>query len=85
MGKAVRRRPDVQGLQPYPFLLNNDTPKKIVTQTVLAAPRAGSARMDLSQPLVIYSRLDLNGMLLDRAEAAGAEIEKTRVTGVERQ
>ncbi len=64
----------------YPYLINNDTPKKIVRRTVLAAPKAGSARMDLGHPLVIYSRLDLNGMLLKRAEAAGAGIEVGRAT-----
>jgi flavin-dependent dehydrogenase len=40
--------------------------------------------MVLAQPLVIYSRADLNGLLLRRAEAAGAEIEKTRVLGLDR-
>ncbi len=40
--------------------------------------------MALSRPLVIYSRLDLNRMLLDRAEEAGAQLEKTRVLDIER-
>jgi flavin-dependent dehydrogenase len=35
--------------------------------------------------LVIYSRLELNQMLLDRAEAAGAQIEKARVLEINRQ
>lgn len=68
----------------YPFLVENDTPKKFVTDTCLSAPKAGSVRMPLSQPLVIYSRLDLNRMLLARAEKAGAELEKTRVLAAER-
>ena len=68
----------------YPFLINNDTPKKIVTDTFLAAPKAGAVKMALSRPLVIYSRLDLNRMLLDRAEQAGAQLEKTRVLDIER-
>ena len=68
----------------YPYLIDNDAPKKMVTDTLLAAPRSGSFRMVLRQPLIIYSRTDLNGMLLRRAEAAGAEIEKTRVVGLER-
>jgi geranylgeranyl reductase family protein len=68
----------------YPYLLENDTPKKLVTDTFLAAPKAGSVKMALQQPLLIYSRFDLNNMLLKRAEAAGAEIEKTRVLGLER-
>jgi len=68
----------------YPFLINNDTPKKIINDTFLAAPEAGAVKMALSRPLVIYSRLDLNRMLLDRAEHAGAQLEKTRVLEVER-
>jgi geranylgeranyl reductase family protein len=68
----------------YPFLINNDTPKRFVTETTLAAPRAGEVGLKLDEPLVIYSRYDLNRMLLERAERAGAQIEKTRVTGLER-
>ena len=68
----------------YPFLIENPTPKKLITDTFLAAPQAGAVKMALSHPLVIYSRLDLNRMLLDRAEQAGAQLEKTRVLGIER-
>jgi len=68
----------------YPFLLENSVPKKIINQTYLSAPRAGAVRMDLGKPLLIYSRMDLNRMLLDRAEQAGAQLEKTRVLGIER-
>ncbi|MBI1788613.1 MAG: NAD(P)/FAD-dependent oxidoreductase [Acidobacteria bacterium] len=70
--------------QQYPFLIENDTPKKLVTETYLAAPRAGEVRLRLERPLLIYSRLDLNRMLLERAARAGARLEKTRVTGIER-
>ena len=69
----------------YPFLIDNNTPKKLVTDSRLAAPRTGSFNLKLSKPLVIYSRFDLNNMLLNRAERAGAQIEKTRVTGIERR
>jgi len=68
----------------YPFLLENSVPKKIINKTCLAAPRAGAVKMDLGKPLLIYSRMDLNRMLLDRAEDAGAQLEKTRVLGIER-
>jgi geranylgeranyl reductase family protein len=70
--------------QQYPFLIDNDTPKRVVTQTCLAAPNAGAVTMGLTRPLVIYSRLDLNRMLLERAERAGAQLEKTRVLEIER-
>ena len=41
--------------------------------------------MDLTRPLVIYSRFDLNRMLLERAEQAGAQLEKSRVLAIERK
>src|SRR5204862_2028223 len=63
----------------YPFLMHNDAPKKLITQTVLAAPGAGEVTLKLNEPLLIYSRYDLNRLLLERAERAGAQIEKTRV------
>lgn len=63
----------------YPFLIDNDTPKRLVTETMLSAPRAGTAKLSLRHPMVIYSRLDLNRMLLRRAEQAGVRIEKARV------
>jgi geranylgeranyl reductase family protein len=69
----------------YPFLMHNDAPKKLVTQAVLAAPGAGEVTLKLNQPLLIFSRYDLNRLLLERAERAGAQIEKTRVLGIERQ
>jgi geranylgeranyl reductase family protein len=70
--------------QEYPFLIENDTPKKLVHATSLSAAQGGAVKMRLDRPLVIYSRFDLNRMLLDRAEKAGAAIEKTRVLGIER-
>jgi geranylgeranyl reductase family protein len=69
----------------YPFLIENSTPKRMVTESVLAAPKAGEVTLKLGEPMVIYSRFDLNRMLLERAERAGAQIEKTRVTRMERQ
>lgn len=68
----------------YPFLAENDTPKKIIRKTVLAAPKSQPVTLALDQPLLIYSRFDLNGMLLERAQRAGAQLEKTRVLNIER-
>jgi geranylgeranyl reductase family protein len=69
----------------YPFLLENDVPKKFIRKTKLAASSAGETALMLDQPLLIYSRMDLNQLLLDRAAAAGAEIAKTRVLGIDRK
>lgn len=68
----------------YPFLIDNSTPKKLISETVLAAPHSQPATLRLREPIVIYSRLDLNRLLLDRAQRAGAQLEKTRVLEVNR-
>ena len=68
----------------YPYLIENDAPKQYITNTVLKAPKAGDASLNMAQPLLIYSRVDLNAMLLRRAERAGAQVEKTRVQDIER-
>jgi len=70
--------------QQYPFLIDNNTPKKLIAETVLAAPKAGDVTLRLRKPILIYSRFDLNRMLLERAERAGARIEKARVTEMTR-
>ncbi len=68
----------------YPYLIENDTPKKLISETTLADSEGGAVRLNLTQPLVIYSRLHLNKMLLQRAELAGAEIEQSRVLRLDR-
>ncbi len=68
----------------YPFLIENSVPKRIVTDTYLAAPHAGVVKLGLDHPLLIYSRFDLNRMLLERAEQAGAQLEQARVLDVTR-
>jgi geranylgeranyl reductase family protein len=68
----------------YPFLLDNPTPKRMVSETVLSAPRAGQVVLKLDEPLLIYSRLDLNRLLLERAEHSGAQVEKARILSIDR-
>ncbi len=69
----------------YPFLLENSTPKRFVSETMLSAPRAGEACLKMDEPLLIYSRFDLNNLLLERAGRAGVQIEKARITGLARE
>lgn len=69
----------------YPFLIDNAAPKRIVNETYLGTKRTGSVRLDLTRPLVVYSRYELNRLLLDRASNAGAQIEKARVLGITRR
>jgi flavin-dependent dehydrogenase len=68
----------------YPFLIDNAMPKRLVTETVLGAPKAGTVTLKLGDPLLIYSRFDLNRLLLERAGNAGVEIEKARVNAMSR-
>ncbi len=68
----------------YPFLIDNTSAKRFVTETMLAAPSAGEVSLKLPDPLLIYSRFDLNRMMLDRAEKAGVQIEKARVNELSR-
>ena len=67
----------------YPFLFDNATPKMLIRAAEMGAPNAGRVKLSFPQPMLIYSRRDLNQMLLDRAAAAGAVLDKTRVLAME--
>jgi geranylgeranyl reductase family protein len=68
--------------QQYPFLRQGSN--RPVVSTWLHADRTEPLRLDLQQPLLIFSRRELNQLLLDRAASAGAELVSTRVTGIDR-
>ena len=69
----------------YSYIATNDTPKREIRDSYLSSPKAGRVKLPMNRPLMIYARTDLNRMLLERAERAGAQVEKTRVLGAERQ
>jgi len=71
-----------KAIESYPFLLDAPQPKKIVRTAELISSRGHRARFEMSHPIVIYARKVLNGLLLDRAVAAGCTAIRTRVTGV---
>jgi geranylgeranyl reductase family protein len=68
----------------YPFLNEGPVARKVIRKSVLAAPGAAPARLTLDHPILIYSRFDLNDLLLQRAQKAGAQLEHTRVLGADR-
>jgi len=72
-----------KAIEAYPFLLEANQPKKIVRTAELISSRGHRARFEMSHPIVIYARKVLNGLLLDRAEAAGCKTVCSRVTGVD--
>jgi geranylgeranyl reductase family protein len=68
----------------YPFLLENSKPKLSATHLRFGTPNGKDLRIRLRQPMLIYAREELNGMLLERASCAGASVEKARVLAAER-
>ena len=71
-----------KAIETYPFLLDSPHPKKIVRTAELISSRGHRARFEMDRPIVIYARKVLNGLLLDRAVAAGCTTVCSRVTGV---
>jgi len=71
-----------KALTQYPFLGEVRAESKFIRRCELTSPKGRSARFELRHPLAIFSRLALNGLLLERATRAGAEVRKERVTGI---
>jgi flavin-dependent dehydrogenase len=67
-----------KALQRYPFLLPATGAKPVQEAEFLVGNRA-SLRFQLRQPLVVFSRCSLNGLLLRRAQSAGAEVAQDRI------
>ena len=72
-----------KAIQTFPFLLDNNRPKKLVHSIQLISSNDQSVSLEMSQPIVIYSRTVLNGMLLDRAAEAGCKIQRSHVIGID--
>ena len=68
----------------YTYIIDNTAPRREIHDTYISAPQAGRVKLSMERPMLIYARTDLNRMLLERAERAGAQIEKTRVLGADR-
>jgi flavin-dependent dehydrogenase len=71
-----------KAIEAYPFLLDSPQPKKIVRTAELISGSGHRARFEMNRPIVIYARQVLNGLLLDRAVAAGCTAVRSRVTSV---
>ncbi|MDP9147524.1 MAG: NAD(P)/FAD-dependent oxidoreductase [Acidobacteriota bacterium] len=72
-----------KAIQCFPFLLDNPYPKKLVREINLISSDEHHASLEMTHPIVIYSRTVLNGMLLDRAKAAGCTVQRSHVLGVD--
>jgi flavin-dependent dehydrogenase len=71
-----------KALQQYPFLAEAGTLSKSVEHCELISPSGQRVRLRLQYPVAIFSRLALNGLILDRARSAGANVYRERVTSI---
>lgn len=74
-----------KALRRYPFLLEASEEHACIRDVEMVAPNGSTVRLRLRHPLVIYSRSVLNGLLLRRAEEAGAVIVRERIQGFRRE
>jgi flavin-dependent dehydrogenase len=72
-----------KAVQCFPFLLDNSYPKRLVHSVELISSNDQRATLAMTHPIVIYSRRVLNGMLLDRAKAAGCDVQQSHVLAVD--
>lgn len=69
----------------WPFLRDFPVERNWITDCELIAPSGAKVRFELDKQIAIFSRLTLNGLLLDRASRAGATVVRERVLAVERE
>jgi len=63
----------------WPFLAESNAERNWVRECELVSPSGRTVSFHLQQPIAIFSRRILNGLLLDRAANAGAEIVHERI------
>jgi flavin-dependent dehydrogenase len=76
-----------KALEQYPFLRTGGAQTRTVEDCQLISPSGRRVRFHMQHPVAIFSRLALNGLLLERARGAGTdgarvEIRHERVTGI---
>jgi flavin-dependent dehydrogenase len=72
-----------KAVERFPFLLENSHPKKLIRSVELIASNGQRATLEMTHPILIYSRKVLNGLLLDRARAAGCAVQRSHVVAVD--
>jgi flavin-dependent dehydrogenase len=69
----------------WPFLREAQVEKNWITDCELVAPSGRSVSFHLNRQIAIFSRLSLNGLVLERARHAGAGVHGERVLHIERE
>lgn len=73
-----------KALKEFPFLFDAAGLANPVRKMEIRAPGGVSVCLNLREPLAIYSRKELNRLLLKRCEKAGAEVVNDRIIGAAR-
>ncbi len=73
-----------KALKEYPYLLQTTGSANPVWKMELCAPGGATVRVNLREPLVVYSRRELNHFLLQKSRLAGAEVVTDRITCINR-
>jgi flavin-dependent dehydrogenase len=71
-----------KALQQYPFLAEARGESNPVEHCELISPSGRRVRFHMRHPVAIFSRMTLNGMLLERARAAGVDVRHERITRI---
>jgi flavin-dependent dehydrogenase len=71
-----------KALERYPFLAEAEAERNWVRSCELVSPGGRRAWFELDKQIAIFSRRVLNGLILERARAAGAEIACERVVEI---
>jgi geranylgeranyl reductase family protein len=70
-----------RALREFEFILESDNyPRKLIHRITLISPLGRRVSLKLKRPFAVYSREVLNGLVLDRAKAAGARFVRAAVT-----
>ncbi len=72
-----------KALEEWPFLREARVERNWVRACELIGPSGRRVCFPLDHPITIFSRRVLNGLLLDRAREAGAEVVRARVLAIE--
>src|SRR5664279_1779003 len=73
-----------KALHQYPFLADVGCEGNPVEHCELISPSGQRVRFHMQHPVAIFSRLTLNGLLLERARHAGVDVRRERVTRIAR-
>ena len=77
-----------KALRQYPFLVGSESnpigESNPVEECELISPSGRRVRFHMQHPVAIFSRLGLNGLLLERARRAGVDVRQERITRIAR-